>query len=89
MAKVRRKLPLGLTYPDGQKEVECEGTTVGEALEDVLRLEPRLRQRMFKEDGRLFVGVFLNNQNTRMLQGMDTPLSDGDTLRIIPPISGG
>jgi molybdopterin converting factor small subunit len=89
MATVRMKLPVGLTYPEGQKEVECHGATVAEALEDVLQKEPRLRSRVYKDDGKLFVGVFLNNQNTRMLQGMDTPLSDGDELRIMPPIAGG
>jgi MoaD family protein len=83
------RLPVGLVYPDGQKEVECEGATVGEALEDVLQREPRLRPRVYKEDGKLFVGVFLNQQNVRMLQGMETALSDGDELRIMPPISGG
>jgi len=83
------RLPLGLTYPDGQKDVECEGVTVAEAVEDVLEREPRLRARMFKEDGKLFVGIFVNNQNIRMFQGMDTPLKDGDELRIMPPIAGG
>ena len=83
------RLPVGLVYPDGQKEVECEGATVAEALEDVLQREPRLRPRVYKEDGKLFVGVFLNQQNVRMLQGMETALSDGDELRIMPPISGG
>ena len=89
MAKVRMRLPVGLVYPDGQKEVECEGATVGEALEDVLQREPRLRPRVYREDGKLFVGIFLNQQNVRMLQGMETALSDGDELRIMPPISGG
>lgn len=89
MARVHMRLPVGLVYPDGQKEVECEGATVAEALEDVLQREPRLRPRVYREDGKLFVGVFLNQQNVRMLQGMETVLSDGDELRIMPPISGG
>jgi len=82
------RLPLGLTYPEGQKEIACEGATVGEALADVLRREPRLEPRVYK-DGKLFVGIFLNMQNVRMLQGMDTPISDGDELRLMPPIAGG
>jgi molybdopterin converting factor small subunit len=83
------RLPVGLVYPEGQREVECEGATVAEALEDVLQREPRLRPRVYKEDGKLFVGIFLNQQNVRMLQGMETVLSDGDELRIMPPIAGG
>jgi molybdopterin synthase sulfur carrier subunit len=89
MATVRMKLPLGLTYPEGQKEVECHGDTVAEAIADVIAREPRLQSRIYKEDGKLFVGIFLNQQNVRMLQGMETELSDGDELRIMPPIAGG
>jgi molybdopterin converting factor small subunit len=83
------KLPLGLTYPEEQKEMECEGVTVAQALEDVIRREPRLKPRIYREDGRLFVGVFLNNRNVSALQGLDTPLADGDELRLMPPIAGG
>jgi molybdopterin synthase sulfur carrier subunit len=83
------KLPLGVSYPDDAKVAECEGATVGEALDDLLAREPRLRPRVYKEDGRLFVGIFLNGRNVRQLQGMDTPLNDGDELRLMPPIAGG
>jgi len=89
MATARMKLPLGLTYPENQKEMECEGVTVGQALEDVIRREPRLKPRIYREDGRLVVGIFLNNRNVRALQGLDTPVEDGDELRLMPPIAGG
>jgi molybdopterin synthase sulfur carrier subunit len=88
MAKARLKLPIGLTYPEGQKELDCEGATVGEALDDLIRLEPRLGPRIFKDD-RMWVGVFLNGRNIRALQGLETPLHDGDKMNIVPPISGG
>jgi MoaD family protein len=89
MATARLKLPIGLTYPDGQKEIECEGATVGEALQQLIALEPRLKPRIFRDDGGMWVGVFVNNRNIRQLQGVDTPLNDGDELRLMPPISGG
>ena len=88
MAKALLKLPIGLTYPEGQKEMECEGTTVGEALDDLIRREPRLGPRIFKDD-KMWVGVFVNGKNIRALQGLDTPLNDGDKMNIVPPISGG
>jgi sulfur-carrier protein len=89
VAEVTMKLPIGLTYPDPQKELECEGATVAEALADVIAKEPRLKERMYNDDGKMIVGVFVNQQNVRMLQGMETALNDGDKLRIMPPIAGG
>jgi MoaD family protein len=89
VANVTMKLPVGLTYPDGQKEAECQGATVGEALASVVQTEPRLKSRIFREDGGVWVGIFINGRNIRQLQGMDTPLTDGDKLMLVPPISGG
>jgi len=89
MAKVFMKLPMGVTYPDKQKEVECEGATVGEALAAVTAAEPRLRSRIFREDGNVWVGIFVNGRNIRQLNGMETPLADGDKMMLMPPISGG
>jgi molybdopterin converting factor small subunit len=88
VAKVRVKLPLGVTYPDPQKELECEGLTVEEALTAAIAAEPRLEPRIYK-DGRLFVGVFVNERNIANLGGLAAPLSDGDVIRVLPPIAGG
>ncbi len=88
MAKVRVKLPLGVTYPDPQKELECEGGTVEEALTAAIAAEPRLEPRIYK-DGRLYVGVFVNDRNIAHLGGLTAPLSDGDVIRVLPPIAGG
>ncbi len=88
MAKVRVKLPLGVTYPDPQKEVECEGATVEEVITAAIAAEPRLEPRIYK-DGRLYVGVFVNDRNMRALGGLEAPVSDGDVIRVLPPIAGG
>jgi molybdopterin converting factor small subunit len=85
---VRVKLPLGVTYPEAQKELECEGATVGEAIRAAIVAEPRLEPRIFK-DGELYVGVFVNDRNMRALGGLEAPLSDGDVIRVLPPIAGG
>ena len=88
MAKVRVKLPLGVTYPDPQKELECEGTTVEEVITAAIATEPRLEPRIYK-DGKLYVGVFVNDRNMRALGGLEAPVSDGDVIRVLPPIAGG
>jgi molybdopterin converting factor small subunit len=89
VARAVIKLPVGLAYPDGQRELECHGATVGELIEDCLAREPRLRPRVFREDGKLWVGIFLNNRNVRQMQAMETAVEDGDVLTLMPPIAGG
>jgi len=88
VAKVRVKLPLGVTYPDPQKELEVEGDTILEVVKAAIAAEPRLEPRIYK-DGRLFVGVFINDRNMRSLGGLEGTVTDGDVVRIMPPIAGG
>jgi sulfur-carrier protein len=88
VAKVRIRLPLGVTYPDPQRELEVEGATVAEAVKAAIAAEPRLESRIYK-DGKLFVGVFVNDRNMRALGGFEAPVADGDVIRVMPPIAGG
>jgi molybdopterin converting factor small subunit len=88
VAKVRVKLPLGVTYPDPQKELDCEGATVAEIIAAAIAAEPRLEPRVYK-NGKLFVGIFVNDRNMRALGGLEAPVSDGDVVRVLPPIAGG
>jgi MoaD family protein len=69
--------------------MECEGNDVGEALADCVRREPRLRSRIFREDGSVWVGIFVNGRNIRQGRGLATLLQDGDEIRLLPPIGGG
>ena len=89
MAKAYVKLPVGMTTAGGEREIACEATTVAEALDLAIAAEPRLRPRVFREDGRMWAGVFLNARNINALGGLDTPLKDDDVLSVVPPISGG
>jgi len=83
------RLPVGMTTADGKKEVECRGATVREVIDEAIGVEPRMRARIFREDGRMFAGVFLNGRNVNAYDGLDTAVSDGDKLTVLPPMSGG
>ena len=89
MARAYVKLPVGMLTAAGDRAVECEATTVAEALEQAIAAEPRLKPRIFREDGRMWAGVFLNARNINALDGVETALSDGDKLAVVPPIHRG
>jgi sulfur-carrier protein len=83
------RLPVGMITADGGKEVECHGATVREVIDEAIAVEPRMRARIFREDGRMFAGVFLNGRNVNAFDGMDTAVGEGDKLSVLPPMSGG
>jgi sulfur-carrier protein adenylyltransferase/sulfurtransferase len=74
-----------------QGEVQVEGATVGEAMQDLTRRHPSLQRHLFTDDGALrsFVNLFLNDEDVRHLDKEGTRVSSGDTLSIIPSIAGG
>lgn len=76
---------------NGQAEVQCEGKTVVELLNDLERRHPGIKERICGEDGKLrrFVNVFVNEEDIRFLQGDTTAIKDGDDVSIIPAIAGG
>lgn len=75
----------------GQAELALEAATVGEALQALAQTYPQLGRRLFDEQGQLkpFVNVYLNNEDVRFLQDLDTPLEDGAVLTLVPAMSGG
>jgi molybdopterin converting factor small subunit len=87
---IRIPTPLR-AYTNGQNEIAVEGQTVGEALENLVSLHPALRQHLFSSEGRLraFVNLFLNDENIKDLNGVDTPIGPTDRLMLIPSIAGG
>lgn len=89
MATVYVRLPVGMTTADGRREIECVASTVGEALDQAIAAEPRLRPRVYRDDGRMWAGVFLNGRNINARDGLETRLEDGDRMNVVPPISGG
>jgi sulfur-carrier protein len=75
----------------GKSEVEVEGATVGEVLESLDAAHPGFADRLLGEDGNLrkFVNVFVADDDVRFLDGLDTPVPDGETVAIIPAVAGG
>jgi sulfur-carrier protein len=83
------KLPTVLRpLAGGADRVEADGATVGEV---VAALDPVLRRRLTDEQGavRRHVNIYLGNDNIRDLDGLGTPLKDGDELIVLPSIAGG
>lgn len=75
----------------GQSEVTVEGSTVGEVLKALDAQHPGFADRLLDDDGNLrkFVNVFVADDDVRFLDGLDTPVPDGETVAIIPAVAGG
>ena len=86
------KLPTQLRDAAGnQAEAKVEGGTVGEALSSLYEQHGELRTRIADDGGglRRFVNVYLGGEDIRFLEGLETPVSDGDELTILPAVAGG
>ncbi len=83
MAKVLVRLPVGVVLPGLPTFMECEGATVAEALADCTVKEPRLKTRIFRQDGTPWVGVTLNGRNVTTETAL-TAVEDGDEIRLLP-----
>lgn len=90
MQTLRIPTPLR-AYVDGRSEVTVNGRTIAEAMQDLTSRYPDLRPHLFNEEGNLrpFVNLFLNQEDIRSLQGLETPIMDDDRLMIVPSIAGG
>ncbi len=89
MASIRIPTPLR-AFTGGEASVEVAGNTVGEALAKLVEQHPDLRAHLFNDaDLRSFVNIFLGDEDIRFMQGLDTEIAPGDSLRIIPSIAGG
>jgi sulfur-carrier protein len=75
----------------GAKEVEADGTNVGEVLRAVATEHADTERQLFSEDGQLnrYVNVYLNDEDVRVLDGLDTPVKESDTVVILPAMAGG
>jgi MoaD family protein len=86
------KLPTQLRdAAGGAPTATVDGATVGEALIALYAQHGELRERMADDDGglRRFVNVYLAGEDIRFLDGLDTPVSDGDEITVLPAVAGG
>jgi molybdopterin converting factor small subunit len=83
--------PVLRAHTDGEAEVPAEGATVGEVLRALAEAHPGTEDQLFGSDGALnrYVNVYLNDEDVRVLDGLDTPAAEADTVVILPAMAGG
>jgi molybdopterin synthase sulfur carrier subunit len=89
---VKVRIPTQLrTLTGGAGEVSVEGSTVGEVLKALDAAHEGFADRLFDDSGELrrFVNVFLADEDVRFLDGLASPVVDGQTLSIVPAVAGG
>ncbi len=90
MPVLRIPTPLR-AYTNGQAEITVNGTIISEALTDLTNQYPTIKPHLFNDGGDLrpFVNLFVGEHNIKDLQGVDTPIKDGEKIMLIPSIAGG
>jgi molybdopterin converting factor small subunit len=83
--------PVLRPQTDGEAEVGVDGATVGDALKALAERYPATRDQLFSPEGELnrYVNVYLNDEDVRVLDGLDTAAGDSDTVVILPAMAGG
>jgi sulfur-carrier protein len=83
--------PVLRAQTGGEAEVAADGATVGDVLRALAAVHPETGKQLFSADGDLnrYVNVYLNDEDVRVLSGLDTPLSETDTVVILPAMAGG
>ena len=79
------------TYTGGEKTVSGSGETLTSLLDDLESRHAGLRERLVTAEGGLhrFVNVYVNDEDVRFLGGLETKLSDGDSVTVLPAVAGG
>ena len=91
-ARVTLLIPAALRmHCEGADQVVVEAVTVRDALAAATERHGALLQHVLTRDGKLrpYVKMFVRSNDVRDLEGLDTPLVDGDTVMIVPSVAGG
>ncbi|HMC51944.1 MAG TPA: ubiquitin-like small modifier protein 1 [Acidimicrobiales bacterium] len=89
---VEVRLPTVLRqHAGGQASVRASGATVGDVLEDLMRQFPGMRGQVVTEDRTLhkFVNVYLDDDDVRYIDKLDTKVPDDSVITILPAVAGG
>ncbi|NCF25390.1 MAG: MoaD family protein [Gammaproteobacteria bacterium] len=92
MSNVTVRIPTPLRpFVDDATVLDADADTVGAALMQIGARHPGFLQRIVVDEGELrpYVNVFVGSENVRSSSGLDTPVSDGDVVSIIPAVAGG
>ena len=90
MAKIKIP-PVLRASTGGEREVSADGSNVGEVLRSLVDSHTETQDQIFGADGDLnrYVNVYLNDEDVRVLDGLDTPVGERDVLVILPAMAGG
>lgn len=89
---VNVRIPTPLRkFTNDQSDVEIEGSSVGEVIDNLEAAHGGIKEKLVDEEGsiRRFVNVYVNDEDIRFLDGADTKVKDGDSVTIVPAIAGG
>jgi sulfur-carrier protein len=89
---VRVRVPTPLRrFTGGAEEISANGATVATVVHDLEKNYPGIRERICDDEGKVrrFVNIFVNGDDIRFLDNLDTTLQEGDEVSIVPAIAGG
>jgi molybdopterin synthase sulfur carrier subunit len=88
--QVRVPTPLR-KFTQGADEVNAQGNNIRSIVEDLEKNYPGIKERICDETGKVrrFVNVYVNGEDIRFLQNLETTLKEGDNISIVPAIAGG
>ena len=78
-------------FTDNESTSEVDPGTIADVIDQLEQQHPGLKEQLMAEDGQLhrFVNIYVNDEDSRYLEKLDTKVSDGDTVSILPSVAGG